>query len=461
MGFVFLAVLAAMLIARVDAAGKARPNVVVILADDLGRADYSGFGTADIRTPHIDSIGREGLTFENFRANSPVCSPSRAALLTGCYPDRVGVPGVIREDAQSSWGKLSRDAVLLPEVLKRGGYHSAIVGKWHLGTVSEDTPNARGFDFFHGFLGDMMDDYWTHLRYGKNWMRRNGDVVEEKEHATELFTRWAVEYLESRAGVREPFFLYLAYNAPHDPIQPPEDWLKRVKEREPGISEKRAKLVALIEHMDDGVGRVLGALDRLKLSDNTLVLFTSDNGGKLLHGANNGPWREGKEHVYDGGLRVPAMVRWPAAIAKGRRSGINAVTMDIFATVCEAAGAKAPSEIDGRSFLSEMTGKIAGGAPERELYFVRREGGPTYGGKTIEALISGQWKLLQDSPYAPLELYDMRADPEEKSNVIGKESKVARELGKRLQWHVQRGGHVPWQPREGVEEHSAESPRRD
>ncbi|MGC3966046.1 MAG: sulfatase-like hydrolase/transferase [Pirellulales bacterium] len=161
----------------VSAADAPPSNIIVILADDMGLGDYSAYGTPDLRTPHIDRLAREGLTFTNFYANSCVCSPTRAALLTGCYPDRVGVPGVIRHVPADNWGRLAPGAVMLPQVLKTAGYHTALVGKWHLGLESPDVPNERGFDFFHGFLGDMMDDYRTHLRGGRNFMRRNTEEI--------------------------------------------------------------------------------------------------------------------------------------------------------------------------------------------------------------------------------------------------------------------------------------------
>lgn len=424
----------------------ARPNILVILADDLGRADYSGFGTRDICTPNIDRLCVEGMTFNNFYANSCVCSPTRAALLTGCYPDRVGVPGVIRgEMPLDSWGHLSSRATLLPQALRPAGYHSAIVGKWHLGIASPNTPTERGFDFFHGFLGDMMDDYMTHLRHGQNFMRRNMEVVDPEGHATDIFTEWACAFLEERAKVPEPFLLYLAYNAPHDPIQPPPDWLEKVKRREPAIAEQRARLVALIEHMDAGVGRVLEALDRLALAKNTLVIFTSDNGGMLPFGARNGPWRSGKAHMYEGGLRVPAIARWPGKIRPGASTDRIALSMDIFATCSEIAGVKPPRDIDGESFLPTLLGQSQ---PDtgRDLYFVRREGGIAYGGKTIEALRRGDWKLLQDSPFAPLELYNLRDDPGETTDLAGKQKKILQELDASLRLQLQRGGAVPWQP---------------
>lgn len=435
------------ILAAVPVAGHAaaKPNILVVIADDLGRADYSAFGTKDIRTPHIDRLAREGMTFENFYANSCVCSPTRAALLTGCHPDRVGVPGVIREEnPENSWGRLSPEATLLPTVLKSAGYHSGIVGKWHLGTTSPDTPTEHGFDHFHGFLGDMMDDYWTHLRHGENFMRHNLDVIEPKGHATDLFSEWACDYLKDRASAKQPFFLYLAYNAPHDPIQPPPEWLEKVKQREPALEEKRAKLVALIEHMDSGIGQVLEALDSLKLAENTLVIFTSDNGGLLNAGANNGPWRSGKTHMYEGGLRVPGIARWPGKIKAGSTTPHTTLSMDIFATGCEAAGVKAPNGIDGVSFLPTLLGQPQAEAT-RDLYFVRREGGPLYCGKTIEAFIRGDWKLVLNSPFAPMELYNLKRDPQETTDLAAKEKKIANELSAGLRVQIQRGGSVPWQ----------------
>ena len=422
-----------------------RPNVLVILTDDQGRADYSACGTPEIRTPNMDRLFREGMTFDNFFANCCVCSPTRAALLTGCYPDRVGVPGVIRQWPANSWGYLARDAVLLPALLKRGGYDSAIIGKWHLGFEPPNTPPDRGFDFFHGFLGDMMDDYRTHLRGGENWMRRNREVIDPEGHATDLFSDWACAYLEERAQAKRPFFLYLAYNAPHDPIQPPDEWLAKGREREPAMEARRARLVALIEHLDAGIGRVLDTLTRLGLDRDTLVFFTSDNGGVLPLGANNGPWRSGKQHMYEGGLRVPGAARWPGRIRAGTRTDRMALTMDLFPTVLEAAGVPVPEGLDGVSLLATLEGRPEV-AQERDLYFVRREGGQAYGGKTIEALRRGDWKLVQDSPFAPLELYHLGWDPGETNNLAAREKKVFGDLSTALREQVQRGGSVPWQP---------------
>lgn len=434
----------ALLVGAVHAAD--RPNVIVILTDDLGRGDYSAFGTDDLRTPHIDRLFHEGIACDHFFANSCVCSPTRAALLTGRYPDRVGVPGVIRDQPEDSWGYLAKDAVFLPELLKAAGYQTAIVGKWHLGYESPNRPNDRGFDFFHGFLGDMMDNYRSHLRHGHNFMRRNTETVSPAGHATDIFTDWACDYLAARAAAQDerPFFLYLAYNAPHGPLQPPDEWLEKVRRREPNLPDKRAKLVALIEHLDHGVGRVLTLLDETGLAKNTLVIFTSDNGGLLDDGANNGPWRSGKTHMYEGGLRVPLAARWPGRISPSTHTAQLALTMDIFPTVLAAAGAPPPDGLDGVSFLPQLFGEMPSAA-EREVYFVRREGGIAYGGKTIEALRRGDWKLVQDSPFAPLELYNLANDPLEAVNLAQRERQTFTELAARLRLRVQLGGQTPWQ----------------
>ena len=419
------------------------PNIMVILADDLGYGDLSCYGARDLRSPHIDSLVERGMRFENFYANCPVCSPTRASLLTGRYPDLVGVPGVIRTHPENSWGYLNSDAVLLPQLLKSAGYNTAIVGKWHLGLDSPNLPNERGFAFFHGWLGGMMDDYYQHRQHGINYMRRDDQIADPVGHATDLFTQWACEYLRNQTA-EKPFFLFLAYNAPHTPIQPPGDWLEKVMLREPGIDPKRARLVALIEHMDDGIGRVLSTLQETGLDRNTIVVFTSDNGGQLSVGANNGPLRDGKQSMYEGGLKVPMVAVWPDKIKPGSRSDRIALTMDLFPTLLEAAGVSLEHEIDGRSFLLTLLGEDQPKVP-RHLFFTRREGGARFGGKTIDAVRYGDWKLLQNSPWEPLELYNLKADPQETTNLAEKEREKFNELLAALRLQIQRSGTVPWQ----------------
>lgn len=422
-----------------------RPNILLIFTDDHGIGDVSAYRQADVRTPHIDRLAAEGMLFSSMRANATVCSPTRAAILTGRYADRVGVPGVIRTHPQDSWGWFDPSKPTLANNLKNAGYHTAIVGKWHLGLTTPNTPNERGFDFFHGFLGDMMDSYTNHRRHGNNYMRRNLDVIEPEGHATDLFSQWAIDYLRERSNAAaKPFFLYLAYNAPHFPIEPPVEWLNKVNAREPGMDEKRARNVAFVEHLDDGIGRVLAALKETGLEENTLVVFTSDNGGSLPHGQNNDPWRDGKQSHYDGGLRVPFIVRWPGVVAAGSTSDYVGLTFDVFPTFLELAGAASPPDLDSVSLAPILRGEPAP-AGIRDMYFVRREGGIRHGGNSYEAIIRGDWKLLRNDPYSPLELYNLRSDPGETTDLAATNKPMFNELANALRAHVQRGGRTPWQ----------------
>jgi len=435
-----------------------RPNIVVIIVDDLGWGDLSCYGGPNIQTPHIDTLARDGMRFTRFRANSSVCSPSRAALLSGMYPDRSGVPGVIRTNEPESCGFLLQQDQLttLPEALRKIGYTSAHIGKWHLGLESPNLPNERGFDFFHGFLGDMMEDYWNHLRHGINYMRRDGETIQPEGHATALFTDWACDYLKDRATKKnEPFFLYLSYNAPHDPVQPPPDWLDRIKKREPNVSENRAKLIALIEHLDDGVGKVLQTMEETGLDQNTLLIFLSDNGGPLNTEAFNGPHRDGKGTMYEGGLAISCLARWPGKVAPGTVSNAQGVQMDLFPTVLEAAGvdlrdARGPifsQRLDAMSLLDVLTGKKTQ-LPERTLYFVRRELFPDFGAKTSEAFTDSGWKIVQNTPFSRQELYNLNDDPLETMDLSQKSPQQFRDLAAKRRLQIQEGGRVPWMPPE-------------
>jgi len=420
-----------------------RPNILLIITDDQGLQDVGYYGTGDLRTPHIDGLAREGLRFDQFYANSSVCSPTRAALLTGRYPSYVGVPGVIRTMGANNWGYLDPKAVLLPRVLKGQGYHTALIGKWHLGLESPNTPTEHGFDYFHGWLGDMMDDYTAKRRHGINYMRRNMEEIDPPGHATDLFTQWAVEYIQARTREQSPFFLYLGYNAPHFPVQPPQEWLDRVKKRHPELSEKRARLVAFIEHLDDSIGKVLAALRASGQYENTVIVFTSDNGGWLPDEANNGPYRNGKGTMYDGGLRVPTVVTWKNRITPGV-TNYRAVSMDIYPTLADIAGAPVNHQIEGVSFFPLLTGKEQSNR-NRPLFFERREGYDQFGGQAIRAVILDDWKLLQNTPYEKQQLYQLKDDPYEKNDLLESKPDKVRELNALLQQHIQKGGSVPWQ----------------
>ncbi|MCL4120577.1 UNVERIFIED_CONTAM: hypothetical protein GTU68_028558 [Idotea baltica] len=422
-----------------------KPNILIILTDDQGYHDVSYYGTKDIRTPHIDALAADGIIMDNFYANCPVCSPTRASLMSGRYPDVVGVPGVIRTYPEDNWGYLDPSISLLPDELKSQGYNTALIGKWHLGLESPNTPTERGFDFFHGWLGDMMDDYLKKRRHDINYMRRNTETIDPEGHATDLFTEWSVDYINQKAKNEDPFFLYLAYNAPHFPVQPPQEWLERVIKREPSLTEKRAKLVAFIEHLDDGIGQVIRSLKESGQYENTLIVFTSDNGGLLRDEANNGPYRDGKQSVYEGGLRVPTSITWKGGgIAPGSKSAYKSITMDLYPTLVEAAGSTVNHPIEGKSFLKLLQGEKMSDK-DRTLYYVRREGNNHYGGLTIQAVERNGWKLLQNSPFAPQELYYLPDDPMESNNLISTEKEKYNEMNKIMMKHLQEAGQVPWQ----------------
>lgn len=421
-----------------------KPNFLLILVDDLGYGDLSCQGATDLHTPNIDSLFTMGIKFTNFYSNSTVSSPTRAALMTGCYPDLVGVPGVIRTHEENNWGYFSPQSVTLPEILKKSGYTTAIIGKWHLGLESPNLPNERGFDFFHGFLGDMMDDYWTHLRHNTNYMRLNEKVINPKGHATDIFTDWAVEYI-SKSKKNQPFFLYLAYNAPHFPIQPPEEWIDKVKAREKNVTEKRAKNIALIEHLDFNIGRLIETLNKNRLMENTVVVFVSDNGGHLPSGASNGKLRGGKQDMFEGGIKVPACMVWKNKISPRSQTNVLSATMDIFPTFVQIANAKINHQIDGMSLFPFLfTGvETEENNSEREIFFMRREGGE-YGGLCYYAVRKGEYKLLQNKPFENFELYNVNKDPYEKEKIANMPEKY-KELKSLLTRHIQKSGSVPWQ----------------
>lgn len=425
--------------------GTNAPNILMILVDDLGYGDLScQEGTKDVRTPNIDRLLNEGIRFTNFHANCPVSSPSRASLLTGRYPDMVGVPGVIRTHKEDSWGYLSGNAVLLPQMLKQADYQTAIIGKWHLGLESPNTPTERGFDYFHGFLGDMMDDYYTHRRFGNNYMRENQKLIDPQGHATELFSDWAIQYIQDRKrkGDKKPFFMYLAYNAPHTPVQPPKEWLEKVQERDPSLSLTRAKLVALVEHLDYHVGRVYESLEKSGQLENTLILFASDNGGQADAGANNGPFRGAKEDMYEGGIRVAGGCYWKGEIRPAVLDNFVMLS-DIFPTLCELTGIPVKHEIDGMSILPLLRGESLD-TDNRMAYWVRREGNFRYGGMAYYASRYGDYKILQNTPWEPIQFFNLKDDPEEQ-RPLQTDSDEYERLFLNLMEHIRQAGMVPWQ----------------
>ena len=346
---------------RQGGSGDGHPNVVVILADDMGWADLGHDGSG-IRTPHLDRLAREGVKLTQFYASAPICSPTRAALLTGRYPHSVGVPQLANPTERGGLPILALDsgAVTIPEALGPHGYHSALVGKWHLGYAREGWPRRHGFDYFWGSLLGTPG-YWQPAD-----TYRNETPIEVREHFTDAITAEAVAYLEGRAAEPErPFFLFLAYNAPHYPLEAPAELVYDYRRRFGDEAGLFALYAAMVEQMDAGIGRVLEALARLGLEEDTLVLFTSDNGPSAEpkgYGADGawrsaGPLRGAKFSTHEGGIRVPFLARWPGRLPAGLLAHAPATTADVLPTVLAAAGLPALEEVDGRSILPLLRGE--------------------------------------------------------------------------------------------------------
>ncbi|MEM9368712.1 MAG: sulfatase-like hydrolase/transferase [Planctomycetota bacterium] len=436
----------ALTLARMESSHGQQPsrNLIMILCDDLGFGDVGINGAPDIETPNMDSLAQSGLTLSRMRSNCTVCSPTRAAILTGLYADRAGVPGVIRTTPSNSWGYLRTDVPTIANRLGDVGYHTAIVGKWHLGLAAPNRPTDRGFHHFHGFLGDMMDDYYDHRRQGEHYMRLGTQKVHPKGHATEIFTRWAMDYLNDRSQKPEtPFYLYLAYNAPHFPIQPPPEWLSATTKKHPNAPEKRQANIAFVEHLDHEIGKVLTTLDELGLTENTAIVLTSDNGGSLPHAQRNLPFRDGKQSHYDGGLRVPCYVRIPGITKPGTVNDIAAMTFDLSGTFLDLAGAEVSPDLDCISLLPMI--RDGQPLPERDHYFVRREGNARYVGQAYHALIRDGWKLMQNDPFSAVELFNLNEDPTEQVDLAAKQPQRVTALKRAMASQIQAAGHVPWQ----------------
>lgn len=406
----------------------ARPNIILILADDLGYGDVSCFGAPDIRTPHLDRMAREGMRCTDFYAASPLCSPTRASLMSGLYPQLAGVwKGVPDEKDREGLG-LKPEIKLLPQILTASGYACGMVGKWHLGGNPPNIPNDRGFDSFFGF-------YCGHEKYGP----RHQDLfldrkpIEEEGHLTTIFTKRACDYV--RAQKDKPFFLYLAYNAVHGPLDSaaaliPERVTDCVAR---GMTPERARYAAVVEHMDAGIGELLALLQELKLDGNTLVLFTSDNGADTSKwSGSNRPFRGEKGEVFEGGIRMASIWRWPGRIPSGGVSGQPCGTWDFCPTALEAAGIDVPAGLSGVSLLPALSAGRP--LPERTLFFEL---------KGRVAVREGRWKLVGDlsvkkepkARLAAFELYDLGLDPRESRNLAGEHpEEVARLRGKLMAW---------------------------
>ncbi len=361
-----------------------RPNVVVILADDLGYGDLGCFGNPVVRTPHLDALYREGVSLAQHYSASPLCAPARAALLTGRYNHRTGAVDV---PSNRGLDRLSPRETTLADEFQAHGYVTGMVGKWHNGLHDpRHHPNSRGFHEFVGFLNGGMDYYeWVLDRNGRP------DPFDGR-YLTDVFTDEAVGFV--RRHCRESFFLYLAYNAPHAPLQAPEPLIEHYRSLG-SLSEEVCRLYAMIEQMDTGIGQLLHTLDRLGLAANTIVLFTSDNGPWLRGGyaRYNGPFRGGKGEVYEGGIRVPAILRWPAELPGGRGDNEMFHFCDWLPTLLDLAGLRRQGQLplDGAS-QSQRLRQRRPAEPDRRCFWQRNRYAPV--DHCNLAVREGNWKLV-------------------------------------------------------------------
>jgi arylsulfatase A-like enzyme len=376
------------------------PNVIVIVSDDQGYGDMSCMGNPNVATPHLDALAAGGARFSSFYAASPVCSPSRAALLTGRYPGNAGVRAILAGHRTASG--LPPHVPTLATLLRNNGYQTALSGKWHLGVARESRPHAHGFNEWFGFLAGCVD-YYSHIFYwGMNqpgvgvnpthdlW-HNDQEVYANGRYLTELITEFAVGFIERAAATAQPFLLYLPYNAPHYPMHAPQHYLQRF----PDLPWDRQIMAAMLAAMDDGVGAVMATLERLGLRDNTLVFFQSDNGpsresrnwldGTLdpYYGGTAGGLKGHKFSLFEGGIRVPGLLSWPAQIPAGQVIAAPVAAIDILPTIVEAVGLDAQGyELDGQSLLA----LLQHGRPlaPRDLFWEME-------GQT--AIRRGDWKL--------------------------------------------------------------------
>jgi arylsulfatase A-like enzyme len=409
--------------AHAQATPPTRPNVVLIITDDMGWADLGSYGATDVRTPNIDSLARDGVRMTDFYSNAPVCTPTRAGLISGRYQQRYGLQAPLPNDGVPGGdvGLPSRGHSL-PQLLAQRGYATALVGKWHLGHRPEFSPAAHGFAYFFGLKNGYHDFYAHTAGNGKPDLWENDRQIVVEGYTTDLITERSLRFLEQH--VARPFFLEIAYNAPHWPYQPPErpsvapGNARHVRPWDDQAST-RADYVAMVERVDRGVGEVLQALERLDLARRTIVIFTNDNGGEWL--ASNGPLFNRKASVWEGGIRVPAMIRWPGRIPAGKVSGQVGITMDLTASILAATGTTVPADArpDGIDIFPMLEGRV----PEVTRTLFWRTGSPA---KQQWAVRRGDWKLVLDgsSPF----VFNVQTDPGERQNLTNQRQDIAREL---------------------------------
>ncbi|MCC6857133.1 MAG: sulfatase-like hydrolase/transferase [Bryobacterales bacterium] len=413
-----------------------RPNFVVIVTDDHGYHDLGCQGARDLQTPHLDALAASGARLTHWYSNAPMCAPSRASLLTGRYPARAGVP--------TNGPALPPGELTIPALLKPHGYATGLTGKWHLGSGPDTAPNARGFDFFFGFHSGCIDFYSHRYYWGEprrvnhhDLWRNRAEVFEDGRYMTELITAEALRFIESRRS--RPFFLYVAYNAPHYPMHAP----RRYTERFPDLEPERRMYAAMLAAVDDGVGQIVSLLKKLGLTRRTMIFFQGDNGAtrearaglnqQPARGGSNAPLRGYKFSLFEGGIRVPALVNWPGTIPSGQVIAQPGAAMDLLPAILGAAGAPLPAGrvIDGRDVLPMFRHRT--GSPHEAIFWSS--------GRQL-AVRRGRWKLVlngivsdgtpegskplagEDSVF----LSDLENDPAEAANLRRTEPGTAEEL---------------------------------
>jgi arylsulfatase A-like enzyme len=388
-----------------------RPNIVLIVSDDQGYGDSSCYDhPKEVSTPNIDRLAAEGVRLTNGYASSYVCAPTRAGLLTGRYQQRFGFYA-----AGDSRIGLPLSEVTVADMLRKKGYATAVMGKWHVGIEPEYHPLKRGFDEFYGFLGHGAHDYFDlKISNEYNSIYRNEKPINDTGYLTDNLARESVSFIERHKN--QPFFLYLPFNAVHWPLQALKKYIKRFDTGD----KNRDIYLAMLTSMDEAVGKVLDTLKRTGAYDNTLIIFFSDNGGARKNFANNGALRDFKQSVYEGGIRVPFIVRWPEKLPKGKVCDEPVISLDTLPTICTAAGVALSEKrvYDGKNMLGILRGQSKGPL-HRNLFW--DDGAKQW------AVREGKWKLLFNRE-GSLELYDLEADISEKYNLVKQKPEIVRRL---------------------------------
>lgn len=427
------------------AAKPSRPNIVLITADNLGYGDVGCYGNSVVKTPHLDRLARRGVRCTDFYTASPTCTVSRASLLTGRYPQRHGLTWQLPGIAGNYGVGLKHSEILLPQLLKPSGYRTACFGKWNIGFAPSSRPTERGFDEFFGHASGNID-YYSHVYNGRLDMHRGTEPVRVEGYCTDLFADATCRFIRENTG--RPFFVYLPLNAPHFPNpknkQPGQPCIWQAPKMafdaygyDPDTPDERQRYHAVITALDVGIGRVLETLDSADLTEKTLVIFFSDNGAFMLKRrglevASNAPLRDGGITLWEGGIRVPCIVRWPGRIKPGTICREPLLSCDLFTLCVNVAGGRLSDDlvIDGRDPLLALASEAA--SPHESLFF-------QYG--KYSAVRAGRHKLIRTRPNDPWMLFDLHADIGETTNIAAGNSGVVAQLSERFgRWRTECGG---------------------